>query len=303
VVTAANQITAWYSRLVRTVEDMAVLAGAPVSGSGGPGGGAPASPNGIKSGSEASGLPEDAELGAALAARRALLLAWRAWYVALAYLHAKRFVDAAALLGRARQRALAALDAYRTLPGLNGAALPARAAQPGADDAAVPHHVALSGVCAADAASLSGLLDAIATRAVSITATGLLEQLAPAVRADADVAAMYAGGLQPLSAGGVDGVDPLPEALVRSARRQWLMERLAPHAALEATGDGDAGSLAPITPAPLPLPVKPILFDLAFNGVAYPGEVLAAPVHDKGAAGKGAAGGGGVLSWLGIGGK
>ncbi len=89
------------------------------------------------------------------------------------------------------------------------------------------------------------------------------------------------------------------------------MERAAPYSTLEPAGDGDAaGSIAPcppLPPLPLAMPVKPILFDLAFNGVAYPESVVAAGKAASAAApaAKGAAppapqggGGGGLLSWI-----
>jgi hypothetical protein len=317
LVTAANYVTSWYARLAKIVDEMIVLAGAATSPAAAAA--AAASAGGAGTGTRASSsLPVDTDLIACLTARKNHLLASRAWYVALAYLHARRFADAAALLGRAKERVKAASDAFATLPG-GPAALPARALSPGMDEAAstsVSDAAVLSGVCAEHAAALEALQDAIATRSVSIAATGLLEQLAPATRADADVTSLYIGGLLPLGKGVAEdaGIDPLPTRLVRSSRRQWLVERAGPFATLEPTGDGDATALGPMPPLPLPMPLKPILFDLAFNSIAYPEAVEAAaataaaptargaapPAAPAGspAAGGGGGGGGGVLSWL-----
>lgn len=291
VIAAANHVVAWYGRLISIIDEMVQLAGSSgaASSSDGAGGGHDGGGSGSSS---SSSLPADAQLLAALAARRAHLAAHRSWYSALAYLHARRFADAAALLGRARERASAALTEYASaVPGQSRVVLPSTRLPPGSDDAALPDSVLLAGLCDADVVSLRSLLDAIAERSVGISATGLLEHLAPAVRADADVVSLYQRGVLQLQQatdaaaaaddGNADGGSPsslpstkgqLPTRLVRSNRKQWLVSRTASASTLEPTGDGERleASLGPLPPLPLPVPVKPYLFDLAFNGIGYP---------------------------------
>lgn len=322
VVTAANKVTGMYARLLRVVDDMILLSGGipPSTGSTNTIGSsiltttttASTASNTNAASSSSAELAVDTELLAALMARRDYLLAWRSWYAALAYLVGKRFMDAASLLQRARARTNAAIESYKLIPeSNNGKALPPLSvfAGTGTETVIIPEHFALSGVSGQQLISLNTLVDAIATRSVAITATGLLETLAPSIRLDTDITNMYVSGLLPLShPEDGDGTDPLPNRLIRSNRLAWLTERITPYSALEAIGDNqDTLAIGKILPTPslLPLPVKPILFDLAFNGVDYPEAVLSAPTaavtNSKGAQPPNApngTGSTGVLSWI-----
>lgn len=288
-VAAANQVAAWYARAIKTVDEMCTLAGAtPTAAS--EGGASTSSARTASAGAGAGAgtaaarsefaLPEDDQLIGALAARKLYLLSWRCWFVALSYLHAKRFSDAAALLRKAQDRAAQALAAYRALPGTSGGKkLPPIPGVPGLDDAAFEPFLVAAGVSAADLSSLEKLQDLIATRNVAIQATGLLERLAPRIRADAELTDLYLSVVLPaMQAEAEAGVAAkgvsLPIRLVQAPRPAYLTERVAQDSALEPTADADL--VAPFPPLALPVPVKPILFDLAHTAVEYPDSIARA---------------------------
>ncbi len=242
----AGAVASLYARAAGTVDDMLALVG------------------------------EEEALEKMLRARRGALLAARAWYQSLAYLYGGRLSDAAALMGRADSRAGDARAAFAAAVASAGVPLPATGAPPGAGAPAAPWTAAvvLTGASAGDEARVAALGAAISARRAAITAGGLLQAVAPDARADAAAVALYARGLK----GG--------RALVRSARAAPLIERGACGGGLYAAGallepalDGgglltppDAarnGAAPPHIPGLLPVPFKPVLFDLAGMDVAY----------------------------------
>ena len=295
-VAAASQVAALYARSIKTLEEMASLCGDANSGADGSGSDASSSsPSGKASSSSSSSassssaeLPADTALAAALAARKAAALAQRCWYVALSYARAKRYSDAAALLGRADERIGAALAAYSGLTSSSSSSLPAQPVSITSDEPGLDSDVVLSGVSAADVTGLQGLRARVAHQGVALKATALLEGLAPRLRPDADLLAAYAAGF----AGDSPSAPPAPpksrpappvSALARGPRPAYLLDRLDTGACLEPTAD--AGAIAPWPPAAVATPVKPILFDLAFSSVAnYPESLAAAPAPAPAAA-------------------
>jgi hypothetical protein len=159
--------------------------------------------------------------------------------------------------------------------------------EPGLDSA-----VALSGVCAGDVAGLTALATRVAQQGVALRATALLETIAASpsagVRHDAALLAAYGAGF----AGDAPGAPAPPPrakpappagALTRSTATGGSGSRPAPlHDRLDGAGTcleptADAGVVAHWPPAPVAVPLKPILFDLAFNGLAaYPERLAAA---------------------------
>jgi len=296
---AATMVATMYARAMSGVDDMMMLAGGlppadnPITaatlaaaGVGGGGGGGGAAGGGRAGGAASGGapgglatkvvLPEDTDLVAALRVRRAVFMAWRAYFLAVAAVHSKRFSDATVLMHRAEERAYEAQAMLPALPPAVGArSLPPASVTPVTDGSdALPPAVVASGLSAADTASLDALLGRIAQQTVGLQATALLEQMAPRVRLDSGFSEVYRelfGNPAAAPAPSRPGAKPapkLPTRLVRSTRPSGLSERLGPAAAMEATVD--AGTVVPWPLAPLAVPFKPLLLDLAFNAVEYP---------------------------------
>ena len=229
--------------------------------------GAPGGVSAAAAGADA--LPMDEPLLAALAARRALLLTWRCWFLALGHVAARRRAEAGALLGRAEERAASAVLALQAaaaaasepLPPVavpvssvdesTGSAAVAVAADGGAvggGGGAVGHisHV-LAGVSAADAQALAGLQQSLAERRLALQAEALLEAtLAPQLRADAEVRSAYHRYLlaPQQAAPTAAGVPQLPATLTQGAAVS-LAERLDPRRALACApvmGEGGSSS-------------------------------------------------------------
>lgn len=288
------QCAAIYTRSLATLDEMSALCG---GGSGAPSsGGAAAS----AAAAPTDALPADEPLLAALAARRALLLTWRCWFLSLSLAAARRRAEASALLVRVEERAAGAEAGYAAaaaVEALPAAIVPVSSVDDGsgaaAGDGGHTSHV-LAGISAADLAALGALRRELAERRLALQAEVLLEAaIAPHLRADAAVRAAYAKYFAvPSGAAGAGAAEGLPATLVRGPSAS-LAERLDPRRALAGapigedggaplllSGSGAAargGTAAPGSAslgsflAPLPLPLKPIVLDAAFAaGVAYP---------------------------------
>ncbi len=262
---AAFAVSNWFARSAATVDEMASVAGAG-------GGGA---------------LPADADLVAALRARRSALLAWRAFFAAQSHVHARRFADATKLMHRAQERADATLEALRLLPAaLRPRELPASRLWPTvpAHARAAPPAVVAAGLCARDARDMEALLDRVAQGTVGLQAAALLHQLAARVRRDGAFADGFAALAPKLAVAGA-GAGVLPPRA--AAAPTYLAERASAAAVAEAVTDAD--QLAPALPLPAVTPFKPLLLDLAINFVAYPDLARALPKAKPAAADKAAA--------------
>lgn len=253
-------------------------ASASAASSGGGGGGGP---------THTTVLKEDEHLRSALMARRAWLAAHKSWYIALTCLHLSRYSEALGMMSRAEVRVESALGGYRALVETLGlgkeGGLPASPRPPGLSgevSLGASATVHLSGVGESEVGALHELLKAISLRRVSIQAGGVLEALAPKARADAPLLSLYAT----LRATSGD-TSRLPPTLVKSPRRGYLIEKGACGGVIWPGGGSlepskDASAVTPSAAVPvlgaLPVPFKPILFDLAFSGVDYPMAALAA---------------------------
>ena len=232
-------------------------------------------------------LPVDGPLLAALAARRALLLAWRCWFLALSHVAARRRMETHALLGRVEERladAAALYSAAAALEPLPATTVPISSidAASEAPAAAGTGHVShiLAGVSASDLAAIAALRREVAEQRLILEAEKLLEgAVAPRLRSDAAVRDAYARFVL----ASPDGDALLSPASLTRSGGVSLAERLDPRRALAGapsagdgsvplvSGSGSAGvGLGPLL-APVPVPLKPIVLDLAFGaGVAYP---------------------------------
>lgn len=296
-----------FSAALQGLDDMAVLLGGPLA----------PHHQGAGVGTEAvlSALPQppadaDVESLRCLFARQAAVLAWRCWHVALTYSSQNRYADAATMLSRTQARVAAARSAYAALTSTGKEYLPAHPVLPGSPEserADLPLSFVLTGVCADEATvGLDQLSTLVAARAVAIETAALVESLGPSLRGDAPVAPLYKAAMAaPGLVRATEAEQVALKPLVRSTERPaWLTARADESALLEPTQTPLA--IGPFPPASLPVPAKPFLFDLAFNGVAYPYAVTAAAdaiIADREAkaAKQGAGGkseGGGVLSWL-----
>jgi len=278
----------------------------------------------------------DAPLLAALAARRALLAAHKAWYVSLACLYVSRYSEALGMMGRAEARVQKAQGVYASLAstlGLTSEGFPTFQKSPGVLAEVSPGASSvlyLSGVWEGDVMALSDLMRAIALRRVQIEAGGLLESLAPAARSDAHLHPLYRA-LQATQT--KQHARWLPRSLIKSSfRRGFLIERGACGAGGFWPGAGslstteDSVACTPVSPSSrstqvpvlgvVPVPFKPILFDLAFSGIEYPlakfsaqvkgGAAAAAPRSSGTQEGVSSPskqpdqGGAGILGWFGV---
>lgn len=345
-VRAAFAVSTWYARAVRTCDELIASAGASLgpatlapggsgaSAAGGAGSGSGGSSSGASSSSSSSDdagaeLSGDRDLVAALTARRSVYAAWRAYFVGLSHLHARRFVDATKLMHRAQTRADEALASLRLLPAsLKPRDLPATPLLPLVLEhaAAAPRGVVASGLSVGDRDAMHSLLDRVSQQTVGLQATALLHQLAArcrrdgafaegfnrlaptlvvqstaaaaaaAAKAKAKAAARAAGTAAAAAAEGSAGpAAALPGVLPpRNANRpSYLAERTAPTAVAEPVTD--VAAIAPVLPLPVAVPFKPLLLDLAINYFAYPDIARRVPKADlkaTGAAASPAAAGG-----------
>jgi hypothetical protein len=299
---AAGAAATALGRALKSLSDMAVLLGGPLAVVGWEEG---------DEGTVLTSLPPlpadaDADALACLFARQAFLLAWRAWHCAVAYSGARQYGEAAALLARAQERARAGQSAYAEVRA-RGAALaapgpsvlpsvPALPGSPTAERTDVPLVFVLTGVCVAEEAGCAALLELSEARGLVMRSEGLLEALAPSLRADAPLIGLYDAAMAVGRAPGDGAPPPLTRTVGRPA---WLTQRASGASLSEPTSD--AACISPFPPGLLPVPAKPFLFDLAFKGVAYPAAVQAGAEAASKAATSGeaaAASGPGLLSWL-----
>ena len=299
-IAAAVAVAAWYARVIKTLDEMTSLCGggegAQATAVAGATGNAAASSAAAADGTGAAGagsLPRDDALIGSLAARRLHALALRAWFVAQSYVHAKQYSEANAMLARVSERATAALEAYKGVAAAAtaasavsaGAALPSSPLPCTSEEPGYASFVVLAGVSASHTEELSALQSRTSRARVALRATALLEILAPRARSDADLAAAYASGFGGTAPAGIRGAPIAPAALVRSSSRPTqLTERMAAGAAAAGGGGGgvavglpvamepsdDANVVAAWPLVPLAMPMRSIVFDIAFNGVEYP---------------------------------
>jgi hypothetical protein len=254
--TAAHGIATWYARSLRTLDEMIVLAG-----------GVPPADNPVTSSfvKVDASLAVDEPLVAALLARRQVVMAWRAYFMAVASIYTKNYSDATVLMHRAQERAYSAMDMLKALPsGLKAKDLPAEPLAPGQEDSSLHVAAVLSGISAQDALSVRNLLDRISQQTVALQATALLEQLAPRLKLDGSFGDAYVSTFMPAAS----AKHPAPASLRRSDRPTVLLERVDPCCAIEASLNPGVTGAWP--PQPQPVPFKPLLLDLAFNYFDYP---------------------------------
>ncbi len=310
---AATRVAAHYGLAVKTVEEMLPLCG----GNTGKG------PASAGAGSvDDTSLPGDAQMIAALNARRAYLTAARCWYVALAALHKGRTTDASSLLTRCVERASAALEAYKAVAASSSSStLPAAAIPVGSDDeaaAATDSPLALSGVSQADVAHLTSIHSDASAQLIAMQARHLLSlsglasngrdgwpamegayqtlltslarlearqaQASAAVDADDDESASPSPsapggtGTAAVPSGGKARAPLLPVSIKPTggagaggtARASVLLERTDAATGGVVGPTADALHIAAWPLAPVPIPFRPAVLDLAFYHFTYP---------------------------------
>jgi RNA-binding signal recognition particle 68 len=277
---AASKTAALIARAIKTIDDMLALVGE--------GEGDPEIAEFVAATAE---LPSDTDLQAALHARKAFFNALRSWFVAMSYFQMHKELETEALLLRAKKRVSEAQSLYRTLSEgvtlLRGdkkvsVSLPISSIS-ASDFAAknVTYEIVMSGINSTESSILSELANLVEGAAVKMRASTLLSSTLSSSTSSylldekvqevystivSDVAAFTSSQKQAQSKPG-RGLAAPPLSLKLSSKGVPLTVRsLQESGVFPATSPS---SILPWPPANVPTPFKPLVYDLAFNGVLY----------------------------------